>query len=175
MWPRKRGDESTWSRATWTLLYYVVVPTALMMVIMWRFPELDRTHFLEMLRWVMIIGIALVGVNALRADARYGTPWRLALDVAFVALTIGWLLGVLGGGTALEQSWNGYAFTVDISGLFMIVVALASLNLVYYLLRFGQERGLVPGGGDGPLADAAAGAVGPGPVTIEYVDDGAVL
>ncbi len=170
MWPRTRGDESTWSRATWTLLYYVVIPTALMTAIMWRYPELDRTHFMEMLRWVMVLGVALVGVNALRADARYGTFRRLGLDVAFVVLTIGWLLGVLGGGTALEQSWNGYAFTIDITGLFIIVATLASLNLVYYFLRFGQERGSIPKGGDEPLVDANAE---PGAVTIEYVDEGA--
>lgn len=170
MWPRTSGDESTWSRATWTLLYYVVIPTALMTAIMWRYPELDRSHFMEMLRWVMILGIALVGVNALRADARYGTLWRLVLDFAFVGLTIGWLLGVLGGGTALEQSWNGYAFTIDITGLFIIVAALASLNLVYYFLRFGQERGLIANGGDEPMADVTAE---PGAVTIEYVDEGA--
>ncbi len=172
MWPRTRGDESTWSRATWTMLYYVVIPTALMTVIMWRYPELDRTHFMEMLRWVLILGVALVGVNALRADARYGTLWRLLLDAAFVGLTIGWLLGVLGGGTALEQSWNDYAFTIDITGLFIIVATLASLNMVYYFLRFGQERGFIPKGDEEPLADAT---VEPGAVTIEYIDEGAVL
>jgi hypothetical protein len=152
------------------MLYYVVIPTGLMTVIMWRFPELDRAHFMEMLRWVMIIGVALVGVNALRADARYGSLWRLFLDVAFVGLTIGWLLGVLGGGTALEQSWNGYEFTIDIGGLFIIVAALASLNLIYYVLRFGQERGYIPKGGDEPLAEPE-----PGAVTIEYVDEGMAL
>lgn len=169
MWPRTSGDESTWSRATWTLLYYVVIPTALMTAIMWRYPELDRTQFMEMLRWVLILGVALVTVNALRADARYGTFWRLGLDVTFVGLTIGWLLGLLGGGTALEQSWNGYAFTIDITGLFMVVATLASLNLVYYLLRFGQERGLIPKGGGGPPADQVPVQE---PVTIEYADDG---
>jgi hypothetical protein len=169
MWPRDRGDPSTWSRATWTLLYYVVIPTALITAIMWRYPELDRTHFMEMLRWVMIVGVALVGVNALRADAKYGTFTRLALDAAFVALTIGWLLGILGGGTALEQSWNGYHFIVDITGIFIIVAALASLNLVYYFLRFAQERGYITKGGDEPLPDPV---VEPGAVTIEYVDEG---
>ena len=170
MWPRDSGDESTWSRATWTLLYYVVIPTALMTAIMWRFPELDRTYFMEMLRWVMIVGIALVGVNALRADSTYGSWTRLVLDVAFVSLTIGWLLGVMGGGTALEQSWNGYEFTIDITGLFIIVATLASLNLVYYVLRFGQERGYIPKGGDEPLAEPE-----PGAVTIEYADEGMAL
>jgi hypothetical protein len=169
MWPRD-SEESTWSRATWTLLYYIVIPSALMTVIMWRFPELDPTQFMEMLRWVLIVGIALVGVNAMRADHLYGTWRRLVLDIAFVSLTIGWLLGILGGGTALEQSWNGYEFTIDIGGLFIIVAALASLNLVYYVLRFGQERGLISKGGDVPSAEPE-----PGAVTIEYADEGLAL
>ncbi len=169
MWPRD-SEESTWSRATWTLLYYVVIPTGLMTIIMWRYPELERTNFMEMLRWVMIVGIALVFVNALRADHRYGSLTRLVLDIAFVGLTIGWLLGVLGGGTALDQSWNGYEFTIDIAGLFIIVAALASLNLVYYVLRFAQVRGYLPTGGGDPSADE-----GPGAVTIEYVDEGIAL
>jgi hypothetical protein len=169
MWPRD-GDRSTWSRATMTLLYYVVVPVGLMTIIMWRYPELDRAPFMEMLRWVLIVGIALVGVNALRADHLHGSVTRLVLDVAFVALTVGWLLGVLGGGTILEQSWNGYDFSIDISGLFLIVAALASLNLVYYILRFGQERGYLPVGGDDPSPETTAGAV-----TIEYADEGMIL
>jgi len=166
MWP-KDSDESTWARATWTLLYYIVVPTALMIAIMWRYPELDRDHFMGMLRWVLVAGVALVAVNALRADHLYGTWTRLSLDVAFVSLTIGWLLGILGGGTALDQSWNGYEFTIDIAGLFTIIAALASLNLVYYTLRFAQERGYLPKGADVPISLPEAGAV-----TIEYADEG---
>lgn len=169
MWP-KDSDESTWARATWTMLYYIVVPTTLLTVIMWRYPELDREHFMEMLRWVLIIGVALVGVNAMRADQKYGSWTRLVLDVAFVSLTIAWLLGVLGGGTVLEQSWNGYHFYIDIGNLFTIVAALASLNLLYYALRFAQERGYLPKGGGEPTPDAE-----PGVVTIEYADEGMAL
>ena len=94
MWP-KDSDTSTWARATWTMLYYIVIPTALITIIMWRYPELDRQYFMEMLRWVLIIGVALVGINALRADSKYGTWTRLALDGGFVLLTIAWLLGVM--------------------------------------------------------------------------------
>ena len=164
MWPRD-SDESTWARATWTMLYYIVIPTALITIIMWRYPELDSEHFLEMLRWVLIIGVALVGVNALRADNPHGSWLRLGLDGAFVALTIAWLLGVLGGGTVLEQSWNGYEFSVDIGKLFIIIASLASLNMIYYGLRFAQERGYISKGEGSPVIAAE-----PGVVTIEYAD-----
>ena len=164
MWPRD-SDTSTWASATWTMLYYIVIPTALISIIMWRYPELDRQYFMEMLRWVLIIGVALVGINALRADSRYGTWTRMALDGGFVILTIAWLLGVMGGGTVLQQSWNGYDFTIDIGKLFIIVAALASLNMVYYTLRFAENRGLIRTGGDDPVPDAE-----PGFVTIEYAE-----
>ncbi len=164
MWPRD-SDTSTWARATWTMLYYIVIPTALITIIMWRYPELDRQYFMEMLRWVLIIGVALVGINALRADSEHGTWTRLALDGGFVILTIAWLLGVMGGGTVLQQSWNGYDFTIDIGKLFIIVAALASLNMVYYTLRFAENRGLIQMGGDDPIPDAE-----PGFVTIEYAE-----
>jgi hypothetical protein len=164
MWPRD-SEESTWARATWTMLYYIIIPTALISIIMWRYPELDRPHFMEMLRWVLIIGIALVGVNALRADHGHGSWFRLGLDGAFVTLTIVWLLGILGGGTVLEQSWNGYEFTIDIGKLFVIIAGLASLNMVYYCLRFAQERGYIA-----KVEGPSPVAVGPGAVTIEYAD-----
>jgi hypothetical protein len=147
------------------MLYYIVIPTALITIIMWRYPELDRQYFMEMLRWVLIIGVALVGINALRADSEHGTWTRLALDGGFVILTIAWLLGVMGGGTVLQQSWNGYDFTIDIGKLFIIVAALASLNMVYYTLRFAENRGLLHTGGDDPVPDAE-----PGFVTIEYAE-----
>jgi len=164
MWP-KDSDNSTWARATWTMLYYIVIPTALITMIMWRYPELDRQYFMEMLRWVLIIGVALVGINALRADNKYGTWTRLTLDGGFVLLTIAWLLGVMGGGTIMEQNWNGYDFTINIGRLFIIVATLASLNMVYYTLRFAQKRGFIQGGVDNPTPD-----VEPSIVTIEYAD-----
>ena len=164
MWP-KDSDNSTWARATWTMLYYIVIPTALITIIMWRYPELDRQYFMEMLRWVLIIGVALVGLNALRADSEHGTWTRLALDGGFVLLTIAWLLGVMGGGTVMKQSWNGYDFTIDIGNLFIIVAALASLNMVYYTLSFAEKRGFLPPGGDDPAPEAE-----PGFVTIEYAE-----
>ncbi len=157
--------------ATWALLYYVVIPSVLLTVIMWRFPELSREQFTEMLRWVLILGTVLVGVSALRAEYVTGTWARLGLDSAYVVLAIGWLLGILGGGTVLQQSWNGYEF-------FTIVAALASLNLVYFTLRFAQARGLLGGGGEtSPDAEDEPGPVPapsgePDAVTIEYVEDG---
>ena len=172
MWRSQRKDrpESSWAMATWALRYYVVVPTALLTIIMWQYPELSKDQFTVMLRWTLIMGVALVGVSALRAEHKTGTVPRLGLDVAYVVLAILWLLGVLGGGTVLEQSWNGYHFFIDVKGLFTIVAALASLNMVYYILRFGQERGLITKGGNDPLTDAE-----PGVVTIEYADDGVAL
>jgi hypothetical protein len=171
---RRDRPDSSWANATWALLYYVVVPSVLLTAIMWRFPELSQEHFLEMLRWVLILGTLLVGVNALRAEFETGTVPRLGLDGLYVVLAIIWLLGVLGGGTVLEQSWNGYVFFIDVRGLFTIVAALASLNLVYYALRFGQERGLLPQGGGDPNPDAEVDT-DDGGVTIEYVEDGLVL
>jgi hypothetical protein len=167
---RKEKPESSWANATWALLYYVVLPSVILTIIMWRYPELSSEHFMEMLRWVLILGTILVGVSALRAEFETGTYPRLVLDSAYVVFAIVWLLGVLGGGTVLEQSWNGYVFFIDVRGLFTIVAALASLNLVYYALRFGQERGLLGRGGDDPSPDPE-----PGGVTIEYVDDGLAL
>ena len=189
---REERPESSWANATWALLYYVVIPSVLLNVIMWRFPELSREQFTQMLRWVLILGTILVGVNALRAEHAVGTRARLVLDSTYVVLTIGWLLGLLGGGTILRQSWNGYDFIIDITGLFIIIAALASLNLVYYALCFAKERGLLSGGGGEPSPDAephpgsapepspgSAPGTAPGPdpkpgaVTIEYAEDGA--
>ncbi len=156
-------QESSWARATWPLVYYIIVPVAIITVIMWRFPELDSARFAEMLRWVLVIGVFLVGVAALRADYEVGTRPRLVLDVTYVALAIAWILGVLGGGTVLEQSWQGHVFFVDIERLFIIVAFLASLNVVYYALQFAQARGLIgTGAEDEPERH---------PVTIEYFDD----
>jgi hypothetical protein len=47
----------------------------------------------------------------------------------------------------------------------MIVATLASLNMVYYGLRFAQERGYISKGDESPTV-----AVEPGVVTIEYAD-----
>jgi hypothetical protein len=152
------------------MLYYIVIPTAVLTAIMWRYPELSRERFMEMLRWVLILGTALVGVSALRGEYGTGTWPRLTLDTTYVLLAIGWLLGVLGGGTVLQQSWNGYEFFIDIRGLFTIVAALASLNIVYFALRFAQARGLLHRGGDESLPDAESDYV-----TIEYVDEDAAM
>lgn len=178
MWSESRPN-SSWRKATWALLYYVVVPTAIITALMWRYPELNPEHFQAMLRSVLVMGTAIVAVNVLRGEHDTGTYPRLVLDVALVGLAIGWILVVLGGGTVLHQSWNGYEFVIDIRNLFLIIAALASLNLVYYVLRFAQERGLITKGGDAPPAEVDAGVPveeaptdDDGAVTIEYVDEG---
>lgn len=162
--------ESSWARATWALMYYVVIPTIVITAIMWRFPELSQERFMVTLRWVLVLGILLVGINALRAEHEVGTYWRLGLDTAFVLAAIGWLLGVLGGGVVLEQTWKGHPFSIDISGLFVLIVLLASLNLIHDTLRFAQARGWFVK--EEPTAPADPEAPG---VTIEYVEDSPAL
>jgi len=166
--PAEPWRESSWAKASWALVYYLVIPTCLIEAIMWRFPELSREHFYVMLRWVLGIGVLIVGINALRADHLPGTWPRLGLDAAYVACTIGWLLGVLGGDTALDQSWQGHPFTIDIGRLFAIVASLASLNLVYYIMGFRAARRT----GGRVRAAGLEGAPAPGPVTIEQLDEG---
>ena len=151
--------ESSWAKAGWALAYYVVVPTIIVTSIKWRYPELEQGHLDATLRWVLASGMVIVGVSALRAEFDLGSRARLALDASFVLLAIAWLLGVLGGGTVLEQSWQGHPFTIDITRLFVIVASLASLNLLHYALEYRTAR-------------ARAGAVPPDrvPVTIEVPD-----
>jgi len=165
--PNEPRRESSWAKASWALVYYIIIPTCLIETIMWRFPELSREHFYSMLRWVLGVGVLLVGVSALRADHATGTWARLGLDAAYVAGTIGWLLGVLGGDTVLDQSWQGHPFSIDIGRLFAVVASLASLNLVYYVMSF--QRANLAGGG--VQAAGLEGATAPGPVTIEQLDE----
>jgi hypothetical protein len=169
--PRPRAAESSWAKATWALVYYVVFPSSLITIIGWRYPELSGAHLQENLRWVLLVGTLIVGVSALRADHPVGTRARFALDSAYVGLAIVWLLGVLGGDTVLDQSWQGHPFSIDISRLFVIVAALASLNWLVYALQFEQARGHIGGRAVGGPAGMTAG-VGQG-VTIEVVEDGA--
>jgi len=164
--PTEPHHESSWAKASWALVYYVIIPTCLIETIMWRFPELSREHFYVMLRWVLGVGILIVGVNALRANHAPGTLARLGLDSAYVAGTIGWLLGILGGDTVLDQSWQGHPFSIDIGRLFAVVASLASLNLVYYIMRFRSARPT----GERARAMGLEGAPAPGPVTIEQLE-----
>jgi len=168
--PRGARLESSWAKASWALVYYVVIPTCLIETIMWRFPELSREHFYVMLRWVLGVGIVIVGVSALRADHPMGSWTRLGLDTAYVVGAIGWLLGILGGDTVLDQSWQGHPFSIDIGRLFAVVASLASLNLVYYVMGFRRAR--LAGGR--VRAVGLEGAPAPGPVTIEQLDEGLV-
>ena len=166
--PHEGALESSWVKVSWSVVYYIVIPTCLIEVVMWRFPELSREHFYVMLRWVLGVGILIAGVNALRADHAQGTWARLTLDAAYVVGAIGWLLGILGGDTVLDQTWQGHPFSIDIGRLFAVVASLASLNLVYYVMRFRSARST----GGRARAEGLEGAPAPGPVTIEAVEDG---
>jgi hypothetical protein len=132
--------ESSWAKAGWALAYYVVIPTIIVTTIKWRYPELEQGHLDATLRWVLASGMVIVGVSALRADFERGSRVRLALDASYVLLAIAWLLGVLGGDTVLEQSWQGHPFTIDITRLFVVVASLASLNLLHYALEYRAAR-----------------------------------
>ncbi len=154
--------ESSWAKASWALAYYVLIPTVIVTTIKWRYPELSGEHLDATLRWVLAAGMVIVGVSAVRAEFEQGTRMRLWLDLAYVLLAIAWLLGVLGGDTVLEQSWQGHPFSIDITRLFAVVASLASLNMLHYALEYRSGRAVE---GDAPGAEMRQG-----PVTIEPVE-----
>lgn len=118
------------------LLLYVVIPVAAFNIILVQYPGLDPERFRRATLFIVPLGLLLTFVTLAQERHSKGTRARLCLDAAYVALSLLWLIGLLGGTTVLRQVYKGHVFYVDITPLALLAAAVTALNMAHDVFEY---------------------------------------
>jgi len=119
-----------------SVVMYLLIPLVSIYLLMLQYPLLAKERFYRMIEWIVPLGAALFCVTLVQERYVKGTKIRLALDAVFVALTMAWLFGFLGGRTVVENTYGGWKFAVDVGPVVAIALFGTSLNFVHDMLEY---------------------------------------
>lgn len=127
-----------------TLVFNLIVPLVAIMLIELQYPHLGRDRFTRTIIWIVPAGLVLLGISLLQERWQKGTRQRLGLDAAYVAGSIVWLFGLLGGSTTVENTYDAYRFTLDVTPLVVVIISATGLNFVHDVLEYLHYAGRRP-------------------------------
>lgn len=119
-----------------SVLMYFIIPLISIYLIMHQYPLLGKERFYRMIEWIVPLGAGLFCVTLVQERNEKGTKLRLGLDGLFVGLTMAWLFGFLGGRTVVQNSYDGWNFSVDVWPIVAIALSGTSLNFVHDVLEY---------------------------------------
>lgn len=123
-------------KAVFALMFYLVIPIAAIYLIINSYPELGKERFINMIYWFIPLSIVLVIVSQLSIRYHKGDRRRFVLNMAYVLITLLWLLAFLGGGLVITETWGEYHFSLHLWKYVLLIVGVAVFNAVYYVLEW---------------------------------------
>lgn len=139
--PRVRSRYKAWReryhlKPLLSVLMYLIIPLMSIYLIMHQYPLLGKERFYRMIEWIVPLGAGLFCITLVQERFEKGTKVRLGLDAIFVGMTMGWLFGFLGGRTIVQNSYDGWGFSVDVWPIVAIALSGTSMNFVHDLLEY---------------------------------------
>ncbi len=123
-------------KAVFALMFYLVIPVAAIYVILNSYPLLGKERFENMLYWFIPLSIVLVIVSQLSIRYPKGDSRRFMYNIAYVVITLLWLLAFLGGGLVITETWDQYHFSLHLWKYVLLIVGVALFNVLYYVLEW---------------------------------------
>jgi hypothetical protein len=123
-------------KAVFALMFYLVIPTMAIYLILETYPELGRERFESMVYWFVPLSILLVIVSQLSIRYPKGDTRRFTCNIAYVVITLCWLLAFLGGGLVITETWQEYEFRLHLWKYVALIVGVALFNALYYVLEW---------------------------------------
>ena len=127
-------------KAIFALVFYVLLPATAIMLINIRYPELSTSRLTTMLSCILPLGLLLIFISQYQVRYTPGNGKRLLFSLAYLVTALFWVFGLLGGKTSVVQKWEEIEFSVDITGLLLLIFTVTSINAVYYVLEYSAFR-----------------------------------
>jgi hypothetical protein len=122
-------------KALFAIIFYLLVPTFAILMIMAAYPELSRENLTGMLLRTIPIAVALVLVSQYGVRYQKGDKRRFVLNEIYVLLVLFWLLALFGGEPVIHQTWGGHDFTLNIWNYMLLIFFVSAVNAVYFALE----------------------------------------
>jgi hypothetical protein len=135
MSPNDAGRKAS-AKAIFALTFYLIIPAVAIYLIISTYPELGADRYRNMVYWFIPLSISLVIVSQLSIRYPKGDKRRFMLNIAYVLITLVWLLAFLGGSLVVTDSWGEYEFSLHLWKYVLLIIAVALLNILYYVLEW---------------------------------------
>lgn len=124
------------SKAVFALVFYLVLPTIALTIIILTYPELSRERLLGILYRIIPISITLILVSQYQVRYGKGSKGRFILNEIYVVLIVLWLFALLGGKPVIDQTWEEYQFSLHIWNYIVLILVVTNMNVLYYAMEY---------------------------------------
>jgi hypothetical protein len=122
---------------TWlAFLLYFLIPLCALLLVLQSYPELPSDRMYMRIYWVIPTATVIVLLAQCSSFYQKGETRRFLLNLGFIAMTLLWTFGLLGGGIVMTTEWNEYAFSLHMDKYIILIVSVAALNMLYYTLEW---------------------------------------
>lgn len=124
------------------MLFYLVIPLIAISIILTSYPELSKERFIKAIYWIVPVSIIIIAISQLSTKYKQGETKKFILNISYVAATLVWIYGFLGGSIILQQKWMEYEFQIHLWKYMILIILAAAINTLYYILewRFYKEQ-----------------------------------
>jgi hypothetical protein len=125
------------SLKTWlSFCFYFVLPFCSLMLILLEYPELPSERVYTRIYWVIPTALIIVLLAQFSSYYQRGETKRFILNICFTIMTMIWMFGLIGGGLVMTTFWNEYEFSLHLDKYILLIISVASLNVLYYTFEW---------------------------------------
>jgi len=124
------------SKAVFALVFYLIMPTIAISIIILTYPELSRDRLLGILYRIIPISITLILISQYQVRYGKGSKGRFILNEIYVVLIVLWIFALLGGKPVIDQTWEQYQFSLHIWNYIVLILVVTSMNVLYYAMEY---------------------------------------
>jgi hypothetical protein len=128
------------SKALLAFLLYLLIPLSALFLILQIYPEIPSDRMYMRIYWVIPTATIIVILAQLSSRYEKRDARRFLLNIGFTAMTILWMFGLLGGGIVMTTQWNEYEFSLHMNKYVLLIIGVATLNVLYYTLEWRVYR-----------------------------------
>ena len=123
-------------KACFALLFYLIIPSIAIILIMNSYPELSKNRFYTIIQWILPTAVVIVFLAQCSLFYQKGNFKRYLLNIGFVIATMVWVYGLLGGDVVVANQWNEFQFNIHMTKYVTLILFVAAINIIYYTLEW---------------------------------------
>jgi hypothetical protein len=124
------------NKAAFAFVFYMVLPTFAILMIMSAYPELNTDRLWGILTRIIPISIILILISQFQVRYEKGTKGRFILNEIYVIMVVVWIFALLGGEPVIYQTWEEYSFSLHIWNYIALILFVTIMNIIYYAMEY---------------------------------------
>jgi hypothetical protein len=124
------------SKALFALVFYLILPTCAILMIMGIYPQLNHDRLFAILSRIIPISFVLIVISQFQVRYEKGSMGRFILNEFYVIMLVIWIMAFLGGQPVIYQTWEEYSFSLHIWNYLAVIFFVTTMNVLYYIVEY---------------------------------------